>query len=467
MSKSLTLSLAAGVSLLTVTAAFAQTLDNTARIEQDGVENAAAIDQAGLGNSAGTEDLQMLQNGFGNELTIDQTGRQNRIGTLGTGLVQNNILSGTAGINTADITQDGDLNSVNEVFQQISGAVAGNGNTLVILQDGDDNTIDLVRQSLEGGVPGQSVRVTIEGDGNRINEISQSGETDLRSEENSIFVLINGSNNGTQALRGVSQLSTITRGRLIQTSGTEDTGANGNVMQLEIQGNDTAFGIVQRGRGNRTGLIAVTGDANAIGIDQDGLDNDLTVGLIAGSDNEIGISQYGTNRAILNLLGNSDRNSVLIDQMGTHDATVIVEGNSNTLAIAQDYLAGLGGTNRAEVTVIGSENAGDIRQEGQDNVLAFTVEGDFNNRIGSSFSASTASQGLVPGRFVQSGSGNSFDGRLDGDANLAAFLQQGNLNSIFLTVSGTENEAILRQLGNGNSADLSQTGRANVAVVLQ
>ena len=374
MSKSLTLSLAAGVSLLTVTAAFAQTLDNTARIEQDGVENAAAIDQAGFGNSAGTEDLQMLQNGFGNELTIDQTGRQNRIGTLGTGLVQNNILIGTAGINTADITQDGDLNSVNEVFQQINGALSGNGNTLVILQDGDDNTIDLVRQSLEGSVPGQSVRVRIEGDGNRINEISQSGETDLRGEENSIFVLINGSNNGTQALRGVSQLSTITRGRLIQTSGTEDTGANGNVMQLEIQGNDTAFGIVQRGRGNRTGLIAVTGDANAIGIDQDGLDNDLTVGLIAGSDNEIGISQYGTNRAILNLLGNSDRNSVLIDQMGTHDATVIVEGNSNTLAIVQDYLAGLGGTNTAEVQVIGSENAGDIRQEGQDNTLAFTVQ---------------------------------------------------------------------------------------------
>ncbi len=459
--------LAAGVSLITGTAAVSQTFDNLARIEQDGIENATVIDQAGLGNSAGTEDLEMLQNGFGNGLTIDQAGRQNRIGTLGSGLVQNNILLGTAGINTAVITQQGDLNSVNEVFQQIDGAVSGRGNTLVISQDGDDNTIDLVRQELAGGMPGQSVRVTIEGDGNLINEISQSGQTDLRGEENDIFVLIDGSNNGTQALRGVSQLSTISRGRLIQTTGTEDTGANGNIMQLEIQGNDTAFGIVQRGRGNRTGLIAVTGDANAIGIDQDGLDNDLTVGLIAGSDNDIGISQYGTNRAILNLLGNSDRNAVLIDQMGTNDATVQVDGNANTLAIVQDYLGGLGGTNTAEVTVLGSDNAGDIRQEGQDNTLAFTVEGDFNNRLGSSFSASTASQGMTPGRFVQSGSGNSFDGRLEGDANLAAFLQQGNLNSILLTVSGTENEAILRQLGNGNSADLSQSGRANIAVVLQ
>lgn len=449
-------------------AAFGQTLDNVARAEQDGLDNATEINQSGLGNSAGTEDLPIIQDGFGNDLSIQQFGQQNQIGPTGNGLVQNNVLFGTAGVNTARIDQDGDENRVNEVFQQIDGVVSGNGNTLSISQTGGDrNRIDGVSQILFGGMPGQSADIIMEGSGNLITEISQTSLSDLRNEENEIFVLIRGSNNGTQALRGVAQLPGIASGRLIQTTGTEDTGANGNTMQLEIQAKDTAFGIVQRGRGNRTGPVVITGNGNAIGIDQDGLDNDLAVGLFEGADNEIGLSQYGTNRATLALLGTSNLNSVLIDQMGTNDATVVVEGDSSTLAVVQTYLGGLGGSNAAEVLVTGNSNAADVLQEGRDNTLFFRVDGSFNNRLRSSFSTADAPAGLTPGRFVQSGGNNSAEGTVLGDANLAAFLQQGTLNSIVLTMTGTDNEAILRQFGNGNAADLSQTGRANVAVFLQ
>lgn len=468
MTKSITIALAATVSLMAGTATLAQSLENVARIEQDGVDNATTINQAGLGNASGTEDLPMLQDGFSNELTIDQSGIGNQIGTRLTGLQQNNILQGPTGINTIDITQDGTENIVFEVFQQIDGVVPANGNRLSVAQsEGDDNRINIVTQSIVAGMPGQSADIVMLGSGNLIDVISQISTSNLLGAENTISVRLDGNNNGTQSLRGVSQLNTITSGRLIQKTGSEDTNANGNIMQLSVQGNDTAFGIVQGGRGNRTGAIIITGDDNSLGIDQDGLDNDLTIGLIAGADNEIGISQYGTNNAFLNLMGNSDGNSVLIDQMGTNDADIVIEGNTNTLNIVQDYLNGTGGKNFAEVTVIGSDNAGAIRQEGQNNSLSFVVDGDLNNRLGSVFTAANAPQGLIPGSFVQSGTDNSFVGELDGDSNLAAFLQQGNLNSIILNVSGTENEAILRQLGSGNTADLSQNGRANVAVFLQ
>lgn len=444
--------------------------DNITRIEQEGSDNSALIDQVGASNIAGTETQPMFQQGFDNGLTILQTGNDNSVGTVGAAVLQSNTVRGTPGTNLARIEQDGNTNRLDEVFQQIRGPVPGDGNRLEVRQDGGAgtglNVIGLVRQVQEQGMPGQYALIVMDGTGNRIEQVQQDSLSSLRGEENRIVVTITGTGNGTQALRGVSQLPGLSASHLVQTAGTEDTLANGNSMSLDIRASGTAFAIRQRGRGNQTGPVVVTGDGNAIGIDQDGLDNDLSVGLIEGTDNEIGLSQFGTNRARLALLGNSDRNSVLIDQMGTNDATILVEGDANILNVLQGYLSGSGGTNLAELTVVGDENRSELRQEGAENSVIQTIEGDFNNSA-SAFASPDVPTGLNPGQVVQIGTRNTLTATVSGDRNRAATMQDGALNTILMTLDGDDNEALLRQIGNGNTAGLSQSGRGNVAVFLQ
>lgn len=444
--------------------------DNVTRIEQEGSDNAALIDQIGALNVAGTQTQPMFQKGFDNGLTILQTGSSNSVGTVGAAVLQSNTARGVPGTNLARIVQDGNTNRVDEVFQQIDGAVPGEGNRLEVLQNGGAgtgfNAIGLIRQTQAKGTPGQYARIVMDGTANRIELVQQDSLSSLRGEENSIVVTITGDSNGTQALRGVAQLPGLVASHLLQTAGTEDTLANGNVMSLDIRASGTAFAIRQRGRGNQTGPVVLTGDGNVIGIDQDGLDNELSVGLIEGNDNEIGLSQFGTNRARFSLLGDSDRNSVLIDQMGTNDATVSVEGDTNILNVRQSYLVGVGGSNLVELTVVGDENRSDIRQEGSENSVFQSIEGNFNN-FASTFNAANIPAGLAPGEIVQLGTDNTLTTHVDGDRNLVAMFQSGMLNSIIMNVGGDENEALLRQTGNGNTAGLSQTGRANVAVFLQ
>lgn len=445
-------------------------VDNLTRIEQEGSDNSASIDQSGASNDAGTLVQPMFQQGFENILTILQSGNANSVGTTGAAVLQRNVVRGVPGANMARIEQDGDTNRVDEVFQQITGPVPGDGNRLEVYQNGGAgtglNVVGLVRQTQREGMPGQSALILMDGTGNRIEQVLQDSLSSLRGEENRIEVRITGTNNGTQALRGVSQLPGLSASHLVQSAGTEDTLANGNVMTLEIQANGTAFSIRQRGRGNLTGPVVLTGDGNSVGIDQDGLDNELAVGLIEGTDNEIGLSQFGTNRALLSLLGESDRNSVLVDQMGTNVGTIQVEGDSNILNVLQGYLSGAGGTNLAELTVIGDANQSDVRQEGVENSVNLTIEGDANN-LAPSFAAPGMPAGLTPGQIVQLGTRNTLTTEVEGNGNLGAALQQGTLNAILLSVVGDDNEALLRQIGSGNTAGLSQIGRGNVAVFLQ
>ncbi|SEP13755.1 Curlin associated repeat-containing protein [Salinihabitans flavidus] len=444
-------------------------LENSVEIEQEGADNEASIDQTGEINLAGTEAQPIVQNGFDNRLTIRQSGVGNTtVGTAGLAVRQVNTARGPFGTNTAFVEQLGNGNRVDEIQQRNLGATPQRGNRLSLRQiNGNDNVIGTVSQIKQSGMLGQSANITMDGTGNRIDVVSQDSRSTLRGEENAIFVLIQGSNNGTTALRGVAQRPLVSASTLSQVGGTEDTLANGNLMNLEILANDTAFGIVQRGRSNRTGAIVITGDGNSLGIDQDGLDNDLSVGLIEGTDNEIGVSQFGTNVAFLDLLGQSDGNSVLIDQMGTNDAAVTVEGDRNILSVVQGYLGGVGGTNVTDLAVVGDANLADLMQEGRDNAIDIQIEGDTNNANIAGFTPQLAAIGFNPGRFEQIGNGNTLAGVVEGDANVLATLQQGSLNAILFDVRGDENEALLRQIGAGNSVQLSQTGRGNVALVLQ
>lgn len=446
-------------------AAAAQTLDNSAVVDQDGAENAAVIDQIGLGNSAGTDLLPLSQDGYYNSLTLRQTGTGNTIGTAGVGVLQRSLFGSPDRFNDARITQDGAHNRVDEVVQQTAGPAPGAGNRLVLEQaGGDHNTIRRVDQYQQAGMPGQSADVTMLGFGNHLDLLQQESASDLMAAENTIFALFEGDANGTAALRGHAGETGAIAGTLIQRRGTEDTGANGNQMQLEILGHATAFGILQRGRLNRTGAVIVTGDGNALGLAQDGTENDIVMSLIEGNDNEAGISQLGTNVAELALLGDSDANRVLIEQMGSSDARIAIEGNRNHAVTRQGYAAGLGGTNRAETVITGDDNLADLRQEGR-NRFALTIAGSGNNTAGG-FSV-IAPPGMTAGSFVQEGFGNTATAGILGDANLAAFWQQGLDNAITLSVQGDRNEAILRQIGNGNAAGLIQNGEANVAVIQQ
>lgn len=474
MTARMTLAACVGIGVVMVSGpVWAQALssDNTTRIEQDGLENSARIDQAGSSNTAGTDADPLLQQGVENGLTIRQTGESNQVGAGPEGLLQENTAPGLPGVNIAWIEQEGGGNRVDGVLQQIEGIVPGDGNRLLVLQnDGAGfgfNVIDRVQQILGAGLPGQSAEITMDGTGNRIELIQQDGLSNLRREENSIFASITGTGNGTQDLRGVAQVSGVQASTLVQTGGSEDTLSNGNIMQLEIQANGTAFGILQRGRGNLTGPIVIVGDGNAIGIDQDGTDNELSLGLIEGADNEIGLAQFGTNTAALSLLGESDRNSVRIDQMGSNDATVTVEGDDNVLLTDQGYLAGAGGTNNAELGVTGNDNRAELGQNGDGNTMVLLIEGDFNNNVAGGFTSAIVPSGALPGVYIQAGVLNSAVATVEGDANVSSWFQSGALNTILMTVTGDENEAYLRQIGNGNSAGLNQSGRGNVAVLLQ
>ncbi|MBL4918893.1 hypothetical protein [Szabonella alba] len=441
-----------------------QNIENSTVIDQNGADNAAVVDQIGLGNIAGTEDLILFQEGYHNSLVIRQDGNANQIGTTGSGLLQRNSFGRFDSQNRATIRQQGNNNRVDEVVQRVLGPVPTDANSLTIEQNGGDgNVIQRIDQNQQSGMPGQSADVTMTGFGNRIDMLQQESASDLLDESNDVFLLITGDNNGTTALRGYAGFTGAIASTLIQRRGTEDTGANGNLANLEILGNSNAFGILQRGRINRTGAIVITGDGNAIGIEQDGTENDIVLSLVEGNDNEIGLSQLGTNVAILSLQGSSSRNKVLIDQMGTNDALTEIAGDRNVITTRQGLEAGLGGTNQAETRVTGDDNRADLLQSGRNSALIL-IEGNGNNNT-TGFSMDLAD--LAVGSYEQRGFGNSASVAVLGDANMSALLQNGLDNSILLSVQGNENEAVLRQIGNGNAAGLTQNGIANIALIQQ
>ncbi|MCA0922091.1 hypothetical protein [Pseudooceanicola nanhaiensis] len=447
------------------TAAQAQSLENFASAEQSGADNTAEVTQSGQRNTAGAVGLPMDQDGYFNQLVIEQTGQDNSIAASGAGLVQDNLFGTADHANSATLSQTGDQNVIGEIVQQVLGVASGAGNRLTIDErDGDGNIVSQVEQVKEAGTPGQNAEVTMSGFGNRIDLLRQVSGSDLSSEENDVFVFIDGENNGTTALSGYAGYTAALASEIVQRRGSEDTGSNGNQVSLQIYGASNAFGVLQRGRINRTGAIVLTGDGNAIGVEQDGTENDIILATIEGDNNEVGLSQLGTNVAELSLEGISDDNQVLIDQMGTNDGYVLINGHRNEVVMRQGFDLSAGGDNDASIRVEGDDNLADLTQQG-DNRFTADITGSSNNTT-TGFSMPQGA-GYTPGTYVQIGLDNTADVTVLGDANLSAFFQQGIDNMISLEVIGSENEALLLQFGNGNAAGVTQTGRANVAVVMQ
>ncbi|OWU84475.1 hypothetical protein ATO6_12340 [Oceanicola sp. 22II-s10i] len=443
--------------------------DNVAFIDQIGADNVAQIDQVGSLNQVGLEADAALQNGYYNQLSISQTGARNQIGTEGSGLEQNGELATPSVHNLIDVEQSSDENVVGEVIQSALGAIPGAANRLIIRQGGlNDNRITRVYQIQEDAMPGQVASVTQDGEGNVLALLQQRSIAAQQFQENRIVANFTGDFNGVYGLTGPALVTGVTSSALIQDTGYDGIGANGNEMDLAIQGNFNRFGIYQGGWMNSVGLLTIAGDGNELGVRQDGYENDLTMSTIFGDGNRVGIDQIGTNRAFVTIIGQSDENDLLGIQEGTNDLSFYVEGNFNNVTVEQGYNTGLGGDNEASVSITGSSNFFNLTQFGT-NTAAITVVGDSNNNSGAGLSGVAAIAGLTVGFLQQTGAGNDFSADITGSSNLVAAAQTGDGNIATLVVlgGGTNNQAAFLQGGSFNNAYVVQNGSGNIAGIIQ
>ncbi len=437
--------------------------DNLVFVDQDGRLNSGDINQTGANNQLGTDGDPALQTGFYNLLELDQIGTDNRVGTEGTGLDQMGDAATPLVFNRITIRQQSDGNTVGEVRQSALGTIPDGANRLNVLQSGGNlNRIGTVLQLQSDEKPGQSATVIQTGQGNVVARIEQQSLTPADNGENSIRAEFIGDGNGAIALSGWALNSDAPSGELVQTSGDDGLGANGNDIDLFVRGNFNRFGIFQGGQLNSVGQITIEGDGNQLGVRQDGFQNDFTSSVISGNGNDIGFEQWGTNTAYLDVLGQSNDNRISSFQDGANDARILVDGHRNLVLARQEFISGRGVNNDADVVVTGSDNSLDLRQQGSNSAMV-VIAGDMNNAV----DFRTPSPGLLVGVIEQTGLSNDLSASIDGDENLFAVRQTGDSNLARILVIGTMNEAELLQSGGNNTAGLSQQGVGNRAVISQ
>lgn len=422
---------ATALGLVMATGAFAD--ENEAYLLQDGTGNSASVTQnsnAIAGNQAGTSTDAVNQTGSNNVLVILQSGDDGEIGVRSDteqyfnpdypssgGIPQFTITyqgvnqtSSGAGSNTATLTQNGNGSVIGDLQQTSSGKALGNSATAT--QTGD-NTINHIWQTQNSASVGNVIIATQDGSGNTIDRIDQRG-TGTGSSNNSITVDISGNNNGTVHLNGLSNFYSsrawaagATQSALIQ----NNYGLNGatlwpevygNVIDLDISGDNNQFGMTQKGTVNTTGTVTISGDNNTFGSYQAGNNNVIGTGGIAGNFNDVGIYQSGdANTATVDvLIGTSDNNGLTIAQVGNNNdanASITGDGNGNAsfsgvastlVANSNGYLSGgvifQGGTsgnfgNVADLTIVGNNNAFAISSIGNQNQVTGVVDNSNSN----------------------------------------------------------------------------------------
>ncbi|APE44465.1 hypothetical protein BOO69_14370 [Sulfitobacter alexandrii] len=445
--------------------ASAQALDeNVVHIDQIGADNSAVIDQSGVRNQAGRQDDPLWQDGFWNDLQIRQNGNRNTIGTEGTGLYQQGRFTTETVHNRIVIDQFSDDNVIGTVEQLSEGAVPNGANDMTLVQSGGDrNRINIARQVQETGDASQEMILRQTGADNVIDLASQTANSSVDDKPNIMRVRMSGSFNGRDRLSGAAAIPLLRDSAFVQEGGAADPRANGNFMDVEIAGNDTAIGIRQGGRDNSVGFITINGNGNDLGIRQDGDQNDVVLSVVEGDGNAIGIDQLQTNLATVSLIGDSSDNALLVQQQGTNDAFLTLEGDRNNVSAVQDFRNGLGGENTLSVAIEGDDNQLVTDQRGS-NTATIGIEGNRNNtRRLIVPGAVQASAGLVE----QLGFDNAADISVLGDDNVFAVLQDGFGNLVSLLQDGDENDAIIFQGGSGNDARVRQVGAMNFAFVRQ
>lgn len=435
---------------------------NFADVTQDGDDNNGELHQLGTDNVAGdSTNGNVLQSGDDNVFDIDQLSDFNRVG-----MVRQISPSGGGSVagptqNTLTILQQsGDDNRIGTVIQNNNAPSANDINSATITQTGSDSRVTRLEQLGSD----QSATVTQIGDGNRLNNLKQFGGTG-----NDITASFNGDDNGEPFLGGPSSLVGVVRSDIIQEG-------NLNFVDLDVDGNDTAYGIDQFGDDNTVGTLDIDGDGNSIGVSQTsiiggGVGNTLAAGTIAGDENDIGVIQSGQNLATLNLRSTSSENEIYIDQLGSNDANVDVTGGLNDVSVEQTSAQVGNGSAEADVTVVGMSNYLDVVQVQNGNATStidVRITGDFNNNTGQSFTGDAGSVffSRAPGLLEQLGSNNDATITVEGDSNLFSIRQSSAGNSITASIDGNSNQMVIAQSG-GDTANVQQTGNFNNVGVSQ
>lgn len=459
---------------LGVTAAAADS--NNAYTSQSGTNNAALLQQTGANNTVGRGSDPATQSGTANDLDIIQSGDNNAIGAGEQGLNQDALgvgIAASADTNIANIEQSSNFNRVVSVQQRYSGTTAP-ANNLNILQTGGDN--NTVKYAWQLGV-GNTTTIEQSGTNNGVDTFQYgTGPTgSSNGTGNTISVNISGdNNNGSNALTGdySGSRTSLSAGGPPWSVGlraaTVTQRGNDNDASIDISGNDTAFGINQKGNSNDALGVVITGDENSFSSDQFGNFNTISLSTVSGFDNSIGFVQEGnSNMAMANVGG--DFNRARLKQTGNfNDTELWVDGNTNTAAL----------------DVTGDSNVLYGQQRfGDNNTMTVNLYGDNNNNAGYNFSGDALSArddannatSLVfgKGRLWQHGSNNAITldvGSVGGDSdnNLFAVLQQGSDNAVNGSISGLgNNQAAVAQLGSNNATTFSQMGSFNNLGVTQ
>lgn len=497
---------------------------NQANLDQTGNGNDALVTQSGDNNRAGavadstSTANAMEQDGNGNDLNVDQSGDNNQLGVRYRASL--NQVDQIGDGNRASVQQTSDWNFVNEIQQNATTATGSNvltieqgatttatapsasfaggsfGNTISSIDQtntgGADNTVsvsqnvsdssrgsysrnrigggessagDIMRNSnlnfTQGGVSqngaGNAADLNQDGGANLILSASQTGnDNDIDLDQfgvanrianvtqdssaamtgNDAKVLQRGNNNGQGAFS-----SGFAGGTGVAQAGVTQIGG-GNSVDYRARGDSNLFGFFQDGTDNTVGNVLIRGDGNQTAASQTGTANTLMISPIVGDDNDVGVVQNGdSNLADVALTGGSDRNAIGINQTGTNDATVTVDGSDNFADIRQDGLnSGAFGVN--------------LNIDGNRNGLG-TLSGD------------AGSIGLTSGVIIQDGNNNLFDTTITGNRNLFASEQTGNGNVIDVAVDGNRNQFAALQNGNSNVVNLTQTGNGNNAGITQ
>ena len=454
--------------LLSTSASYAQSGNlNEAVIDQIGYDNRAIFDQAGQRNLAGSDDVSILQEGIYNMLNIRQDGKDNSVGRTLPGIIQHGLRNDIDLFNSIIVQQLSDDNTIETILQESQGANVNGINDLSVTQEaGNRNWIGSISQIQEAGKAGQRAVILQSGADNTIERVVQYSNDSGVEGSNEIEFLIFGSNNGGQALEGFALRPSVQDSSIVQEAdGTVDASVHGNQIDMTILGNRNQFGLRQGGRMNVIGPLIIEGDENQIGLRQDGTSNRIWMALVLGDRNEIGIDQIVSNDATVDLIGQSDGNQLYAFQQGDNTLAARVEGNNNTALSIQDYDAGAGFRNHAEIGFLGNQNFSDLEQLGS-NVFILEIVGSLNNHA--SAGLFTAGRDLIStGNFRQKGASNSMSFEVRGDKNLVAATQAGSENSIFSEIRGNQNQMAFVQVGEANSAVSRQTGKNNLAEFFQ
>ncbi|MFI0848842.1 beta strand repeat-containing protein [Mesorhizobium sp. IMUNJ 23232] len=448
--------------------------DNEVYIDQVGDGNSAAIVQgqsngSAVGNRAGYTTDQLRQDGSDNELIINQThdsnvnspprNQINRVGSPGdqAGLGVDQI----GNSNYLRIDQTGANQAVFEVQQNGGTSATTDSNNATITQNGGWSArVSNLRQTFTGGAADASNDVTITqtGQSSRVGNTSSGPRNDGSGAHQTGF-----GNELTITQTGNSQLVyTATQTNNLSAGGSNTAnisqgGGNGNQLRELSQ--------VNTGAADNTATLTFNGAGNGV-----------TSGVFTGPALAVGVLQSHVRQTgegnDISYVATGDGNLFGFVQDGVDNWIAgTVDGNANQTAISQE-----GDGNSAELEILGDSNQFGITQLGEGNEALASANGNANELALSQIGIANLGEVLIGSRTAGSSDdnvvvlnqdslasfGNVGEIYVDGNANTISLDQLGLIGSNYGTVDilGDENDVAVDQEGS-NTGEVSVIGNLN------